>query len=63
MTPECFAEQSRLQQRTLALSRRTRELALPDHPFSQDEHDELKAQLQAHKADLAAFRGRCLEHR
>jgi hypothetical protein len=60
MRPDCFAEQSRLQARTIALSKRTSELATPGRPFSQAEHDDLTAQLAAHKADLAAFKARCL---
>jgi hypothetical protein len=60
MTDECGAEEARLVNRTAALRTRTQELALTERPFSQAEHDELKAQLAEHKADLAAFRKRCL---
>ena len=63
MTPECLAEQERLLARTADLQQRTQELAEPDRPFLQSEHDELKARLSEHQADLAAFRERCLGRR
>ena len=60
MTHECLAEKARLLLRTAALRKRTEELGLRERPFSQEEHDELKVLLAGHKADLEAFRARCL---
>ena len=55
MTPECLAKQARLLLRTAALRKRTEELGNAEHPLAHAAHDELKALLARHKADLEAF--------
>jgi hypothetical protein len=60
MTDECRAQHAVLLKRSEELQRRTKELANQDRQFSQTDFDDLKEQLESHRAALEDFVSRCI---
>jgi hypothetical protein len=60
MDESCEHEEARLLKRTAQLEAKTRALQIPEHPFSQAEHDGLREELRQHQLALSPAEVNCV---